>query len=221
MTYKYYGQWDPQVDEVLHENYFKDVPTGFFVDCGASNGVLHSCTKFFEEQGWDGVCLDPSPTVFSELVLNRNVRSLNIGLADRNGTLTFTEAVHPIGSIAELPAGGSMQYPADLRNFVGAFGYKFTDIVVDVLTYDSLIENLGIDKVDFMIIDVEGFELSIIKGMSKCLPGVLCVEHPFIGVDILKQVLGDLGYRFDFVSFNNAFFSMGYPLKDWFGVTHA
>lgn len=209
MTNRYYGQWSPPVDQVLYENYFKKVPKGFFIDCGASDGLLHSCTKFFEDSGWDGICLEPSPKAFAELIKNRRVTSLNAGLSTKNGKITFTEAVHPVGSNAGFPAGGSVKYPDDLRNFVGSFGYKFSDILIDVIAYDSLIKRFGITHVDLMVIDVEGYELSVIGGMSVCLPDVICAEHSFVGLGNLKDCLGKLGYNFDLVSFNNAFFSFG------------
>jgi|LakMenEpi03Aug12_release.lakeMendotaPanAssembly.Ray.scaffolds.fasta_scaffold59755_2 hypothetical protein len=58
---KYYGQVPNAgylyrgvpVDKFLHDNYFKDKRDGFFIECGAADGLNLSCCKFFEEtMGW-------------------------------------------------------------------------------------------------------------------------------------------------------------------------
>ncbi len=214
MINRYYGQWSPPVDQVLYENYFKNTPKGFFVDCGASDGALHSCTKFFEDNGWDGICIEPS-VAFKNLVLNRKVKCLNSALSNKEGTIVFSQAVHPSGN-AGYPAGGSANYPKDLKNFVGACGYQFADIKVPTITYKSL----GLSSVDLMTIDVEGHEEMVLAGMvGAVLPKVICIEYTVIGLKKSKRLVTSLGYRFDFISFNNAFFSIGLPVTPNFGVT--
>lgn len=225
MTNKYYGQHFPPVDEVLYKNYFEGARSGFFVDCGASEGVLHSCTRFFEDSlGWGGICIEPS-IAFEDLVIYRpRMLNLNLALSDYDGFVTFTEVIHSDGRHTPgLPPGGSSHYDEhlDLKNFVSSFGYQFTEKEVPTLTFRTLVDKYNITKLDLMTIDVEAHELAVIKGMvgASILPRVICIEYPLIGLDEINRTLTDLGYRFDFVSFNNAFFSIGFPEKEWFGKT--
>ena len=54
----------------MYENYFLNKPEGFFLDIGAHDGVTGSNTFFFEKLGWDGICLEPIPSVFDKLKKN-------------------------------------------------------------------------------------------------------------------------------------------------------
>uniref|UniRef100_A0A6M3IVL0 Putative methyltransferase n=1 Tax=viral metagenome TaxID=1070528 RepID=A0A6M3IVL0_9ZZZZ len=218
MPNKYYGQWNPRADEVLHENYFKAIRNGFFVDCGAGDGVIDSNTKFFEDSlDWTGVCIEPSPVSFNQLTNRRpNTKNLMLGLSDHDGTITFTEAVNSSNF-----SGGAVKYHPRLKAFVSACGYNFKDITIETMRYDTLLVRLSIIKVNLLSIDVEGYEASVIAGMSGAtiLPDVICIEYTCVGIQRAKRLLAELGYRFDFVSFNNAYFSRGLPIKEWFGTT--
>jgi hypothetical protein len=46
----YYGQFNPQVDQVLHTQFFPDKFNGISIECGSFDGITDSCTKFFEEK---------------------------------------------------------------------------------------------------------------------------------------------------------------------------
>jgi FkbM family methyltransferase len=223
MITKFFGQWDPPVDKVLYENYFKGVDKGFFIDCGAAEGTLYSNTFSFErEANWTGICIEPSPNAFAELLVNRpKANKLNIGLSNKDDIITFTQAVHPVGTGAGLPAGGSVNYLPNLRNEIAAWGYNFSDIPINVLTYKTLIVKYEVTKVDLMVIDVEGHEIPVIEGMvgASVLPKIICIEYPITGINKITRALTGIGYRFDFLSFNNAFFSIGVEAKEWFGVT--
>jgi len=223
MITRFFGQWDIPVDKVLYENYFKDVESGTFIDCGAAEGALYSNTFAFErEANWTGLCLEPSPKAFAELIVNRpKATNLNIGLSNKDGVITFTQAVHPVGTGAGLPAGGAVSYLPNLKKEIGAWGYNFSEIPINVLTYRTMVTKYNIIKVDLLVIDVEGHEMSVIEGMvgASVLPKVICIEYPITGINKITRALTNLGYRLDFVSYNNAFFSNGVESKEWFGKT--
>lgn len=45
---------------------------GFFLDSGASDGVLGSNSWMLEnEYGWRGICVEPNDTMFAHLAANR------------------------------------------------------------------------------------------------------------------------------------------------------
>jgi|GEM_PF-4885177 len=46
---KYYGQFHPPLDQLLHERYFGDCRGGVFLECGATDGVMESTCKFVEK----------------------------------------------------------------------------------------------------------------------------------------------------------------------------
>ena len=59
---KYYGQFNPNVDKVLHERYFPNKFNGTSIECGAFDGITENCTKFFEENyNWTTINIEPLP----------------------------------------------------------------------------------------------------------------------------------------------------------------
>lgn len=46
---KYYGQFNPPVDKILHDKYFNNKFNGISIEAGAFDGKTENCTKFFEE----------------------------------------------------------------------------------------------------------------------------------------------------------------------------
>ena len=57
-----YNNLDKKMLEFIN---FKD---GFYVDCGANDGVNQSTTWYFENQlSWKGILIEPIPSVFDEL----------------------------------------------------------------------------------------------------------------------------------------------------------
>ena len=49
---------------------------GFYIDCGANDGINQSNTWYFEKKlGWKGLLIEPVDTVFYELQKNRSNRN--------------------------------------------------------------------------------------------------------------------------------------------------
>lgn len=47
---KFYGQFEPQVDEFIFNRYFNDTNIkGVCIECGAYDEITNICYKFFEE----------------------------------------------------------------------------------------------------------------------------------------------------------------------------
>jgi hypothetical protein len=212
----YYGQWSPKTDEVLFENYFKDKRNGFFIECGAADGIEASNTLFFEQElGWTGICIEPSKAYYQLIVNRPNCINKRNVLTNYNGPIIFEEATHPL----EV-SGGTVEYNPRHKEHVAELGFEFFYLDSDGITYAKLMKSLKVKEVDLFSLDTDGHELEIISGMGEPLPRVICVEYTVVGSEKIKTALNSLGYNFDFISFNNLFFSIGFPSReDWFGAT--
>ena len=62
---KFYSQY--KQDEWLYNNHFKNKKNGTFLEIGADDGIDKSNTKFFEDLGWVGMCIEASPKRFKLL----------------------------------------------------------------------------------------------------------------------------------------------------------
>ncbi len=69
---KYYGQFDnPKVDEYLHKTFFPNKKDGFYIECGAYDGLCECSCKVFKDLGWAGLNIEPDPFIFKRLENNR------------------------------------------------------------------------------------------------------------------------------------------------------
>jgi FkbM family methyltransferase len=214
---KFYGLCNPPVDEVIFRNYFPDKTDGFFIECGALDGITYSNCLFFEQRGWKGINIEPSAIDYKKLIINRpNALNLQIGLGDRDHKAMFALTIDgPIGQ-------GGVEWTPEQKQERDKYSCTFQDVEIEITTYRKLIGS-NVKKVDLFVLDVEGYELKVIEGMtgSKVLPDLICVEYGWIDFEDLRKILIPMGYRFDFLSFNNAFFAMpSLPKKCiWFGET--
>jgi FkbM family methyltransferase len=222
---KFYGQFDPPVDKVLYERYFSGYTRpGFFVECGAFDGVTESSCKFFEETlNWTGINIEPSPPIFRQLEINRPKSvNLNVALSDKRGTALFSQVIHP--EFGDLCTNGSLHHTTEHLQLLIQGGCKFEEYEVRTITWFELVKYFKIQTVDLLVLDVEGTELDVIRGMEKCsvLPKILCVEHSHVNnPDELKLPLERLGYKFDFSSFVNSFFVRENPFEKFAGFLRA
>lgn len=185
---KFYGQWKPRVDEVLFRNYFEEQKTGFAIECGATDGVYHSCCRFFEEYGWKIVNIEPNKEEFSVLV-KRRPKSINIraALSNRNGKAILHKDT--LAGIAKDTDSGKW--------------------IVETISCQTLFDMIQNRQIDLFCLDIEGHEPYVLKGIMDSgltLPKIFCIEYPFCTIKKIKKILGDK-YRFDGISFNNIFFS--------------
>lgn len=206
---KYYGQFNPPVDQTLHERYFADKSgPGFFIECGAFDGLTECSCLFFEESlGWQGINIEPSPIIYSQLVRNRPQSvNVNIALSDRSGQATFHQVIHP--QFGELCTNGSLTHSPDHQALLINSHCTFHEYTVETITWNDLIRLQAVSQVDLFVLDVEGHELSVLRGMLDCsvLPRILCIEHSYVNMPELLQLTSQLGYRFDVSVFVNSFF---------------
>ncbi len=211
----YHGQFE--LDKFLHLNYFKDVKNGFFIECGAFDGLIEStCLFFASKMGWKGINIEPVPSNYDLLVKHRpNEYCINCALSNKYGKATFNHAVHP--QMGERFGNGSLTHTKQHHDSLKRDGCTFQTFEVTTLTYRDVValhaSAYGLEKIDLFVLDVEGHELQAIEGMagSSFLPRVFCVEHGHLGVEVLKKVLEPMGYKFDKIHVNNSIFILDHP----------
>lgn len=164
MSAKYYSQC--RQDEFLNTVVFNNKKNGFFIDIGAHDGETYSNSLFFESvNNWNGICVEPNPTVFAKLNSLRKSTNLNVCIGASNKKIKFTQ----IEGYAEMLSGISENYDErhiqridrDIQNKGG----KRNEIEVEMITLNS-IESLKNQKIDFISIDTEGNEFDIVSSMD-------------------------------------------------------
>lgn len=164
--------------------------TGFYLDAGANDPVLHSVTKRFYDRGWNGVNIEPNPVVFDRLARARpRDRNLNCGVAVRPGFLTFYDFPTVDGWSTFVP---------ELADHYRKLGLTPVESTVEVRTLASICaEHVGDRPIDFLKVDVEGYEAQLLYGgdWRRWRPRVLLIEATwFEGWE--PFLLGEAGYLF-------------------------
>ena len=84
---KFYSQF--QQDKFIYENFLKNKQKGYFVDIGAYDGECDSNSLFFENLGWEGICIEPNPEMFKKLQDTRKCTCLPYAVSDKNEITQF------------------------------------------------------------------------------------------------------------------------------------
>ena len=160
---KYYSQHNQ--DQFVYENFLKDIQKGFFVDIGAYDGVTQgSNSLFFEQLGWDGICIEPNPARFNLLEQNRKCICLNYAIADTIGEASFLQILDGIDTLSGLADSFSESYKQELHRVMRNHSYRHEYVTVKTERFENLIPNTKI--IDYLSIDTEGNELSILKSID-------------------------------------------------------
>jgi FkbM family methyltransferase len=154
----YYSQFEQ--DKFVYENYFQGKTNGYFVDIGAHDGTTFSNSRFFEELGWDGVCIEPNPKVFETLISTRKCKCVRKAVADYVGEAKFfqitKEADMLSGLVDEFNQHGVERIYNNLQDLESGFDY----IDVETELFHNIVNNTTID---FLSLDTEGNELKILQ----------------------------------------------------------
>ncbi len=172
-------------EDIILQGFFPDSNKGFYVDIGANHPIKLSVTKLFYEKGWRGINIEPNSYLYDLIVSDRkNDMNLNIGIADRATTLVMRE--YPEGDGLSTFEKESQKSYENKSSEYHKFTAKHIDrkVIVRPLR-DVLAEYAGNKTINFMSIDVEGFEYEVIKGndWEKYRPQVICIEANHIVKD--------------------------------------
>ena len=155
------------MDSLIVSSDFSEKISGIFVDVGAHDGIRFSNSFHFEKNlGWSGICIEPLPSVFEQLKVNRNSINLNCAVDDVEGTFDFIANT----GYTEMLSGIARHY--DRRHHdrkdreIKYMGGSSTVIQVGTRRLESIFEEYNINKIDYISIDVEGGEFSVIKSIN-------------------------------------------------------
>lgn len=174
------------------------IENGFYVDVGANHERLHSVTRLFYERGWSGINIDANPTLIAEFAAERpKDANVNVGVGATDGKMRFREYPRHDGLSTFDEAIMKLHEPS---------GYPYQDRLIPITTLQKILEREGVRRIDFLKIDVEGFELEVLKGndWTRFRPTVVLLEATY-GQLAIDQMLAN-GYRLEFFDGLNYYF---------------
>ena len=180
-----------------------------FVDVGANFGVWTLALAAAHPNA-DVYCLEPTPNTFAVLCDNialngfQNVTALQLAASDSVGVCSYqvTEKTSQYNRLAPFKPSA---VDLDRGRFIGA-----RTIEVKTARLDDFCRERHIDKIGFLKIDVEGAEVSVLRGAENLLRSraidLICIEvdpenlrEMGDSLEDLASLVRDMGYTFHFL----------------------
>jgi FkbM family methyltransferase len=199
----YYSQHG---EDFILDLIFADQSTGFFVEVGCIDGCRFSNTLMFEERGWKGLCVEAHAGYIDALQENRPnsiICHCAVGEENADGVPFYA---NDRGSLSTLDQSREEEF----RSSFGEYFSGFDQQTVDKRRLDRLFEEHDVpDRIDFLSLDIEGYEVEALAGMDLTTyrPRVLVVESDTSGHERrLDNILVPAGYEKRFRLHQNVFY---------------
>jgi len=156
-------------EDVVLARAFEGLAAGFYIDVGAMHPDETSVTKHFYERGWSGINIEPAEVFHAQLVAARP-RDTNLRVA--LGAEPGRAVLHRVGT-----TGLSSLDPTAVDT-AERHGEPVVEETVEVTTLAEVCRRHVRGEIDFLKIDVEGFEEQVIRGgdWKTFRPRVVVVE---------------------------------------------
>ena len=171
----YYGE--EKIDKAIREKFFPDFDyKGIMVEVGAGPTTYFSMSKHFRDNGWRCILVEPNPK-FVEFHKSLGHEIYPYACSSENKDATFTIVSTPTWH--EYQTDGCSISAIEVSNQSLPHMGSAEKIPVKLIKLDTLLEDLKIEKIDYLSIDVEGWEIDVMKGFSpeKYSPKIIVLEN--------------------------------------------
>lgn len=182
VSYSSFDSMGVRLDQKLIE--LMNYENGIFIEAGANDGIQQSNTKRLEQfHGWKGILVEPSEVLFSKLRVNRPYSKCfqcALGSFEENNTYAYGDFD---GSLMSSLDGERLR-----RSPINQ---------VLVRSLQSILDEVGVQHVNFFSLDTEGSELNILKGIdfSRITFDYLLIEIYQHQYDTIVSFLQSRGYE--------------------------
>jgi FkbM family methyltransferase len=202
--YEFFG-WDrysrPALND-LDRKLEKYLPyrDGFFIEAGANDGFAQSNTYYFEKlRGWSGILVEPIPELYEKCV-NERGRSIVFNCALVPSDYEGQSVTMLYSNLMSLVKGAQKSEVMDIEHVRRGMEIQKEvkdtyEITVPARTLSSILDEVGVQEIDLLSLDVEGYELSVLRGLDldRYRPKYMLVETNFR--DEIEEHLSAQGYE--------------------------
>ncbi len=185
----YYAELE--TDKYIRENFFPNfLEKKVMVEVGAGPVDFFSMSKHFRDHGWRCICIDPNPKfVESHKKAGNEIYQFACANEEKLSSFKIVETGWPQHANGISYSAIDLKYP--LKG-----SHKIKEIKVKILKLNTLLENIKVEKVDFVSIDTEGWELEVMKGFDtkKYQPEIILLEN-YLYLSEYEIYMDSIGYE--------------------------
>ena len=191
------------MENSLHQyikgKFFPNADFGVVVEVGAAGPEHLSQSKPFKDDGWRSICVEPNPK-FAQMHRDCGNEIYECAASSTDGD----DIDFHISSNCQAESFSSLGISTSLclgSGYQGRHSIQTSVVKVKVRKLDSILQESGVSEIDCLIIDVEGWELDVLKGFNseKYKPTVIVLEVVG-GEEVEKEYtdyMEEIGYQFD------------------------
>lgn len=178
---------------------------GYFVEFGATDGILLSNTYLLETRyDWTGIVAEPNPQYASHLRLNRHCTVGYDCISGRSGDI--------VDFVLAKEYGGMADYAGNDKHLGRRDAYaKLGNVMqVETISLQDFLEKYDAPReIDYLSIDTEGSELSILQNFPLQDWDIRCItiEHNHgPNKNPIRRLLSNFGYRWQEAQWDDWFY---------------
>jgi len=159
---------------------------GFFLDIGANHPLEINNSLYFEKIGWTGLAFEPQENLCSLWKNLRTTSCVPYLLGSEEKLVSFhVNKEHTLSSVVETGKGSDT---------------KPNCISLQQRRLDLVLQKKSIHHVDYMSVDVEGYEKDVLDGIDFSKITIDCIvlenDEPRFGNEALREYMQTNGYRY-------------------------
>jgi len=194
-------------EDMVLRRIFSNKQNGVYVDVGAHHPTLYSNTNYFYQNGWRGINIDALPGNKVNFDAQRpNDINLELLISENEGLTEFY--------LFDPPLMNTMSKQQAKENEKFDWCKLKEMVMIQSIPLGKLLDQyLPGKKIDFMSVDVEGAELTVLKSNNwgKYTPDVLLIEMIDISIEDIfntevHKFLKERSYTFFAKTWNTIFY---------------
>ena len=160
---------------------------GFFIELGAVDGLEQSNTAFFEfTKNWKGILIEPSESAYEKCIINRpNSHVVNYCCVD---DCYYSNKISGDFNSVTMSSVNGKRLNND--NLIEVKSIQLEKILDTYFSCHNIVE------IDFLSLDVEGYEYNVLKGLNlkKYMPKYILIEIYMCDYENILNYMNENGY---------------------------